>query len=112
MLEALVAGTPVVAADTPAHREAALYGAPGSVQFVSPEGSPLEVADAVSGATGARAPSPAPVRLPTHEAAAEARFALYTELLAGGPAGDAPGTGRALPAREPRSAGREVGIRA
>jgi glycosyltransferase involved in cell wall biosynthesis len=50
VLEGVAAGTPVVASDIPAHREAASFARAG-VTFVSPEGSPLEVADAISIAT-------------------------------------------------------------
>ena len=53
VLEAIAAGVPVVASDIPAHREAASYTAGEGVTFVSPEGSPLEVADAIAqAATG------------------------------------------------------------
>jgi len=44
VLEAAVAGLPVLASDLPAHQEVAGYMAPGRVQFVSQEASPREVA--------------------------------------------------------------------
>jgi glycogen(starch) synthase len=50
--EALTAGGVVVASDTPVHREAAADVDGSRVIFVSPEGSPLEVADAISEAAG------------------------------------------------------------
>jgi glycosyltransferase involved in cell wall biosynthesis len=50
--EALTAGAAVVASDIPAHREAAADVDGDRVIFVSPEGSPLEVADAISQAAG------------------------------------------------------------
>jgi phosphatidylinositol alpha-mannosyltransferase len=50
--EALTAGAAVVASDIPAHREAAADVDGDRVIYVSPEGSPLEVADAISQAAG------------------------------------------------------------
>src|SRR4051794_19463355 len=60
VLEGLAAGRPVVASDIPAHREAGEYGGDGGITFVSPGGSPLEVADAIRAALDG--PTPQPVR--------------------------------------------------
>jgi len=71
VLEALSAGAPVVASDIQVHHEAASYAAGGGLRFVSPEGSPLEVADASRTRQGSactppgRWTSPPPRRLRT-----------------------------------------------
>jgi glycosyltransferase involved in cell wall biosynthesis len=45
--EALAAGAPLVASELPVHREAAARFDGARVKFVSPRGSPFEVADAI-----------------------------------------------------------------
>lgn len=47
VMEALAAGAPVVASDIPAHREALEQAGRARAFFVSPDGSPLDVADAI-----------------------------------------------------------------
>jgi glycosyltransferase involved in cell wall biosynthesis len=46
--EALAAGAPVVASEIPVHREAAARFDVPRIKFVSPRGSPFEVADAIA----------------------------------------------------------------
>jgi glycosyltransferase involved in cell wall biosynthesis len=80
VLEGVAAGKPVVASDIPAHREAAGYAADGAVTFVLPEGSPLDVADAIRAALAG--PVPGPVRpLPSWADVVDRTLALYEELL-------------------------------
>jgi glycosyltransferase involved in cell wall biosynthesis len=75
--EALSAGVPVVASDIPVHREAAARAGGPAVVFVSPEGSPLEVADAITAAARLRAVLPAPGSVPSWDAVADATLTLY-----------------------------------
>jgi glycosyltransferase involved in cell wall biosynthesis len=103
VLEALAAGTPVVAAENPIHREVASYVGGAGMRFVSAEGSPLEVADAIVRATGTRVPSTAQLGVPTHDAAVISTLALYEALVDGSEqaaAGDA-----AIARRVPRRLG-------
>jgi glycosyltransferase involved in cell wall biosynthesis len=80
VLEGIAAGAPVVASDIPAHREAGDYAGDLGVTFVSPEGSPLEVADAISNAV--TIPAPAPARpLPSWAEVVDRTLALYEELI-------------------------------
>ena len=78
--EALSAGVPVVASDIPVHREAASYVDDAAVIFVSPEGSPLEVADAISEAARIRVPLRLPVPVPSWDAVVDSSLALYEGL--------------------------------
>jgi glycosyltransferase involved in cell wall biosynthesis len=48
IFEARAAGTPAVASDIAAHREAAFHAGDADVRFVSAKGSPLEIADAIN----------------------------------------------------------------
>jgi glycosyltransferase involved in cell wall biosynthesis len=54
LTEAIAGGVPVVASDVPAHRRIAERLAAGHVIFVSPRGSPLDVADAIEDAARSR----------------------------------------------------------
>jgi glycosyltransferase involved in cell wall biosynthesis len=77
--EALSAGIPVVASDIPVHREAAArVGGAGAI-FVTPEGSPLEVADALSLALRPRGVVARPVSPPSWDLVADAMLAVYRE---------------------------------
>ena len=75
--EALSAGTPVVASDIPVHREAAARVGGGGAIFVTPEGSPLEVADAIALALRPLDLVPARVTLPSWDEVAEEMLELY-----------------------------------
>ena len=80
LLSAACAGTPVVASDMPAHREAArLVGSEG-ISFVSRRASPLAVADAVTqlAATGEH---PFAVLVPRWADLAEETMSIYREVL-------------------------------
>jgi glycosyltransferase involved in cell wall biosynthesis len=85
--EALTAGAMVVASDIPAHREAAADVDGSRVIFVSPEGSPLEVADAISEAAARGVRSTAhewhlPVR--SWDSVVDRTVELYEGLVFGG----------------------------
>jgi glycosyltransferase involved in cell wall biosynthesis len=81
VFEALSAGTPAVASDIPVHREAASQAAGAGVTFVSPDGSPLEVVDAIEEAASARIKSTARTDLPSWEAAVDGTLSLYEAAL-------------------------------
>jgi glycosyltransferase involved in cell wall biosynthesis len=83
LLEALTAGAPVVASDTAAHREAAALVGGAAVRFVSPECSPLELADAVAMAAGEDVSPAASSLIPSDRTAADDVLAVYTSLGAG-----------------------------
>jgi glycosyltransferase involved in cell wall biosynthesis len=80
VLEGSAAGAPVVASDIPAHREAGAYVGDLGVTFVSPEGSPLEVADAIRNAVTIAVPAPARP-LPSWAEVVDRTLALYEELV-------------------------------
>jgi glycosyltransferase involved in cell wall biosynthesis len=81
--EAFSAGVPVVASDIPVHREAVSYVNHPAVIFVSPEGSPLEVADAISEAARIRVPLTLPVPVPSWDAVVDNSLAVYERLTVG-----------------------------
>ena len=80
LLTAACAGTPIVASDMPAHREAARLAGSEGISFVSRRDSPFAVADAVTdlAATGAR---PFAVLVPTWADLAEETVSIYREVL-------------------------------
>jgi glycosyltransferase involved in cell wall biosynthesis len=81
LLEALSAGAPAVVSDIPAHREAASYAAGAGVTLVSPEGSPLEVGQAIDEAIGARVQSSVASGFPSWGTAVDETFAIYRALM-------------------------------
>ncbi|HVG75550.1 MAG TPA: glycosyltransferase family 4 protein [Thermoleophilaceae bacterium] len=81
--EAISAGVPVVASEIPAHREAAGRAGGTGVAFVTPEGSPLEVADAISLAAAPREPCPLAAAPPSWETVADAMLEIYERSLNG-----------------------------
>jgi glycosyltransferase involved in cell wall biosynthesis len=84
LLEALTAGAAVVASDTAAHREAAAVVGGAAVRFVSPECSPLELADAVAMAAEEGVSPAVEGLIPSDRAAAKDVLAVYRSLGAGG----------------------------
>jgi glycosyltransferase involved in cell wall biosynthesis len=82
--EGLAAGTAVVASDIPVHREAAARAGNADVTFVSPEGSPLELADAISVAVGRRDLAPEPANVPSWDAVADAMLSIYEHEVSRG----------------------------
>lgn len=85
VVEAISAGAPVVASDIPVHREAASRAGAQAVCFVSPEGSPLEVADAISDAARMSVPSSAPATVPSWDAVVDTTWAIYRRLVSESP---------------------------
>lgn len=84
--EALAGGAPLVASELPVHREAAARFDGARVKFVSPRGSPFEVADAIAELArgGTTSPVPAVDRgLPSQEAALDRVWDLYQGLING-----------------------------
>jgi glycosyltransferase involved in cell wall biosynthesis len=88
LTEAIAAGVPVVASDVPAHRRIAERLSAGQVSFVSPRGSPLDVADAIEDAAqrpvSAYAGS-AVHSVPSWEAVVNSTWQLYQRLAEGPP---------------------------
>ena len=84
VMEGMAAGTPIVASDVPAHREAIGAAGGAGVTIVSPEGSPLEVADAISLAVRPRDAAPRAATVPSWDAIAEATLSAYERSLNGG----------------------------
>jgi glycosyltransferase involved in cell wall biosynthesis len=82
ILEAVGAGAPVVASATPTHREIAAYLEERGVVLVSPTGSPLEVADAISTVAGTRARSTTRAAIPRWDAVVDRMCDLYRALVA------------------------------
>jgi len=82
VLEALVAGLPVVASDIPAHREVAAYAPPGRVRLVSPDCPPNDLASALQSAAAiGRVSSIDGWPLPTWQQTADATERCYAEVL-------------------------------
>jgi glycosyltransferase involved in cell wall biosynthesis len=109
VLEGVAAGKPVVASDIPAHREAAEYLGDGGVTFVSPEGSPLEVADAIRSALAI--PTPPPIgRLPSWADVVDRTLAVYEEVVRRPPVNGARATrfSRPRPLEQPGRSGAAV----
>ena len=82
-LEALAAGTPVVASDTPAHREVAAYVGAGGVELVPLEASPLAVADAISRAAALGRTVGLERPIPSSAWVADTTVGLYEDVVAG-----------------------------
>ncbi len=89
--EAVAAGVPVVASDLPVHRRIAERIAGGHVIFVSPRGSPLDVADAIEEAAAAPESTYAVVAgrsVPAWESMVTSTWQLYRSLVEGSIAAD------------------------
>jgi glycosyltransferase involved in cell wall biosynthesis len=81
MIEALSAGVPVVASDISVHREAASYADGAAVKFLSPTGSPLEVADRISEAAAVAVSHTVLLPVPTWDEVVERTLSLYTAAI-------------------------------
>jgi glycosyltransferase involved in cell wall biosynthesis len=80
LLEALAAGTSVVASDVAGNREAAAAADRAGVTFVAPECSPLELADAIAAVAETSVPPAARLEIPSAQSVAEGMLALYRSL--------------------------------
>jgi glycosyltransferase involved in cell wall biosynthesis len=86
VIEALAAGASVVASDIPVHRLAAAQFANARAIFVPPEGSPLEVADAIAEAARIGVPSDtglAGLPVPSWDSVVDETWRLYEQLISG-----------------------------
>jgi glycosyltransferase involved in cell wall biosynthesis len=81
LLESLAAGVPAVASDIPVHREVASYADGAGVTFVSPAGSPLEIADAICDAARLPVSSAARLRLPTWDRVVDQTLDIYKAVM-------------------------------
>jgi glycosyltransferase involved in cell wall biosynthesis len=81
--EAISAGIPVVATDIPVHREAVARSGGAGATFVSAEGSPLEVADAIELAIRPRPGVLAPAPVSSWDAVAAATLMIYAHSANG-----------------------------
>jgi glycosyltransferase involved in cell wall biosynthesis len=82
VLEALVAGLPVVASDIPAHREVAAHAPEGRVRLVSPDCHPSDLASALQSAAAiGRVASIDGWPLPTWKQTADATARCYAESI-------------------------------
>ncbi len=81
VIEALCAGAQVVASNIAAHREAASSAGAAGVTFVSTEGSPLDVADAICEAAELQIPMPRRLQVPTWQETVESTLALYPAAI-------------------------------
>lgn len=100
--EARAAGASVVASDLPIHREAAERPGGGRVIFVAPNGSPLDVADAIDEAARVSVLPSADglsVPAPSWESVVDSTWTLYRELI-----------GADLPPARESGAGELVGL--
>ena len=82
LLEAAVAGAPVVASDIPAHREVAGYLAPGRVSFIRPDCSAGELSSAImNAARSTRSARTEDTRVPSWDDTVEGTLACYDLAL-------------------------------
>jgi glycosyltransferase involved in cell wall biosynthesis len=82
VLEALAAGIPVVVSDIPVHREVAAQFTNPHVIFVSPSGSPLDVADAIAEAVGRRVHAGADgSAVRSEESVVDDMWSIYRDLI-------------------------------
>jgi glycosyltransferase involved in cell wall biosynthesis len=81
LLETLAAGVPAVASDIPVHREAASYVDGPGVTFVSPAGSPLEIADAICEAARLHVSPATRLRLPTWDGVVDQTLDIYKAAM-------------------------------
>jgi glycosyltransferase involved in cell wall biosynthesis len=84
LIEAMAAGVPGVASDTPVHREVASRVDGADVTLVKPEGSPFEVADAIAEAVERSSAAGPPAAVQSWGSLVERVLWLY-EALTGGP---------------------------
>jgi glycosyltransferase involved in cell wall biosynthesis len=81
LLESFAAGVPAVASDIPVHREIASHAGGAGVKFVSPTGSPLEIADAICEAARLKVAPAATRRLSTWDEVVESTLGVYNAAI-------------------------------
>jgi glycosyltransferase involved in cell wall biosynthesis len=85
LLEAVAAGTPIVASDVPIHRELASYVGDVGVRLIPPGSSPLLIADVIDAAARTTLTAPTVDALPSLADAAERIVDVYGGLIGGRP---------------------------
>jgi glycosyltransferase involved in cell wall biosynthesis len=81
LLEALSAGASAVASDIEVHREAVSLARGAGARLLSPQCSPLQLADAIADVADEDVPPIAQLRVPSSEALADSMLALYRSLI-------------------------------
>ncbi|MGO8907173.1 MAG: glycosyltransferase family 4 protein [Solirubrobacteraceae bacterium] len=81
LMEAACAGVPVIAADTPAHREAAQLFDDAAVRLLSSRASPLLIADEIARVSEMRMSPLSTLAVPSLKHASDQTVALYSALL-------------------------------
>jgi glycosyltransferase involved in cell wall biosynthesis len=85
LLEAVAAGTPIVASDIPIHREIASYAGHTGVTLIPLESSPLVVADAIDAAARTTLALLTPHSIPSPADVAERTVDVYEAVVSGRP---------------------------
>jgi glycogen synthase len=80
LLEALSAGASAVASDIEVHREAVSLATGGGVRLLSPQCSPLQLADAIADVADVDGPPTEQLRVNSSDALADSMLALYRSL--------------------------------
>lgn len=81
LMEAACAGVPVIASETPTHREVARMIDDSAVRLVSDQASPLLIADEVARISEMRMNPLATLAVPSLKDVADQKVSLYSELL-------------------------------
>jgi glycosyltransferase involved in cell wall biosynthesis len=92
LMEAACAGVPVIATDTPAHREVTQLIDDATVRLLSNRASPLVIADEIARAADTRMSPLSTLAVPSLKDAADQTVSLYSALLDGRLGSDVPET--------------------